>query len=73
MLNLLALSFAGLCYGAQINPIDVLFFDLDEAVSAEDLSYEEQLLVYVFQGLVNDVSLAQPQIMYNAGYMNYDW
>ena len=53
--------------------IEVQFFDLNSAVTIEQLSYEEQLLAYVFQGLVNDVSLNQPQLMFNAAYLNFDW
>ena len=29
---------------------DVLFFDMDAAMAAEALEYEEQLLAFVFQG-----------------------
>eukprot|EP01079_Euglenida_sp_SAG-EU17-18_P006816 gene6816-6506_t len=52
---------------------DVLFFDMDAAVQAESLDYEEQLLAFVFQGLVNEATLDHPRLMFNAGYMNFDW
>ena len=55
------------------SPHQILFFDMDTAVKAESLSYEEQLLAYVFQGLVNDASLDAPALMFDAGYMNFDW
>lgn len=54
-------------------PLDVMFFDMDSAVKTQQLNYEEQLLAFVFQGLINDASLKQPQLMLNAGYMNFDW
>ena len=53
--------------------VDVLFFDMDAAVVAETLDYEEQLVAFVFQGLVNHRSLPHPALMFNAGYMNFDW
>ena len=33
-----------------VGPADVLFFDMDAAMGAEALAYEEQLLAFVFQG-----------------------
>ena len=52
---------------------EVLFFDMDAAVQAEDLDYEEQLVAFVFQGLVNEMGAPRPTVMFKAGYMNFDW
>ena len=58
---------------AEVGPADVLFFDMDAAMGAEALSYEEQLLAFVFQGLVNRADRPHPAVLFNAGYINYDW
>lgn len=55
------------------DPADVLFFDMDAAMGAEALEYEEQLLAFVFQGLVNRADRTLPAVLFNAGYINYDW
>ena len=54
-------------------PVPVLFFDLDAVVTRDLLSYEEQLLAFVFEGLVNRAGKGQPTIMYNGAFMNFDW
>ena len=54
-------------------PVSVLWFDLDAVVKRDALSYEEQLLAYVFEGLVNRASLAQPRLLFNGAYINFDW
>ena len=59
--------------GTSTVPANVLFFDMDAAVIAESLDYEEQLVAFVFEGLVNEMSLSAPTVMFKAGYMNYDW
>lgn len=64
---LLALS------GTKADPGTVLWFDMDAAVQAESLAYEEQLVAFVFQGLVNEAGQELPAVMFNAGYMNFDW
>lgn len=71
---------AAFCRGAASSshaevddPADVLFFDMDAAMGAEALAYEEQLLAFVFQGLVNRADRPHPAILFNAGYINYDW
>ena len=51
-------------------PPQVLFFDMDAAVVAEKLDYEEQLVAFVFQGLVNVAGSATPTVMFNAGCEN---
>ena len=58
---------------ANVSPPKVLFFDMDAAVEAEKLTYREQLIAFVFEGLVNHVELPHPRVMFNAGYMNFDW
>ena len=50
-----------------------MFFDMDAAVVAQSLDYEEQLVAFVFEGLVNHAASAHPTVMFNAGYMNFDW
>jgi len=52
---------------------EVLFFDMDSAVVAESLDYEEQLVAFVFEGLVNHAAAPHPTVMFDAGYMNFDW
>lgn len=47
------LTLATLASAACSVPLPVLWYDLSAVVEAEALSYEEQLLVYVFEGLVN--------------------
>jgi hypothetical protein len=54
-------------------PADVLFFDMDAAVATEQLGYPEQLVAFVFEGLVNEAGAVHPTVMFNAGYMNFDW
>lgn len=54
-------------------PPEVMFFDMDAAVVAEALDYEEQLVAFVFEGLVNHADATHPTVMFNAGYMNFDW
>ena len=52
-------------------PVQVLWFDLATVVARDALSYEEQLLAYVFEGLVNRA--AAPVLMFDAGPANFDW
>ena len=59
--------------GTAAAPSEVLFFDMDAAVIAEQLDYTEQLTAFVFEGLVNEMGAASPTVMFKAGYMNYDW
>jgi hypothetical protein len=68
-----ALALCTACTGAlslaaaPSSPIDVLWFDLQAAASAESLTYEEQLLAFTFQGLVNREGAGLlPQLMYDA-------
>ena len=42
-------------------------------MGAEALEYEEQLLAFVFQGLVNRADRAHHAVLFNAGFINYDW
>jgi hypothetical protein len=49
----------------------VLFFDLDAAVATESLDYHEQLLAFVFEGLVNKAGAQSPTIQFNAAFMNF--
>ena len=72
-MRLLLLLAAAAARAAATTPADVLFFDMDAAVVAEQLEYEEQLVAFVFEGLVNDKDAAAPTLMLNAGYMNFDW
>eukprot|EP00928_Gymnodinium_smaydae_P081607 TRINITY_DN65093_c0_g1_i1.p1 TRINITY_DN65093_c0_g1~~TRINITY_DN65093_c0_g1_i1.p1 ORF type:complete len:650 (+),score=107.54 TRINITY_DN65093_c0_g1_i1:243-1952(+) len=46
---------------------------MDAAVAAEDLSYQEELIAYVFEGLVKHMEAKQPFVMFNGGYLNFDW
>jgi hypothetical protein len=41
---------------------EVLFFDLDAAVTSQQLSYEEQLFAFVLQGLANGAEDAAPTL-----------
>lgn len=43
------------------SPPEVLFFDMDAAVAAEKLTYREQLVAFVFEGLVNHADAPHPQ------------
>ena len=58
---------------AEAAPAGIFFFDMDKAVIAESLDYEEQLVAFVFEGLVNEKNLSAPTVMLKAGYMNFDW
>jgi hypothetical protein len=51
--------------------IDVLWFDLAAASRAEAFTYEDALLAFTFQGLVNRGAL--PQLMFDAAPWNFDW
>eukprot|EP01052_Picozoa_sp_SAG31_P047522 SAG31_NODE_9548_length_1260_cov_1.166236_1_plen_296_part_00 len=68
-----SLALASASAVAAANVAEVLFFDMDAAVEAENLEYEEQLVAFVFEGLVNQAGAPQPTVMFNAGYMNFDW
>ena len=75
LLPLFSLLFAFVVNGSPTSPVKIFFFDLDTAVSSSSLSYKEQLVAFVFQGLVNDATTASapPKLMFSAGFMNYDW
>ena len=57
----------------------VWFFDLDTAIAEQQLSYHEQLITFVFEGLLNrpsassETAATAPKIMFNAGQLNFDW
>jgi hypothetical protein len=55
--TLLAQAAPQLPLPAGFVPAEVLWFDLNATVTAESLGYEEQLLAFVLQGIVNDMSL----------------
>ena len=62
------------CSLAQGTPIDVLWFDLSTAARAESFTYEEQMMAFTFQGIVNrEGSDLLPQLMFNASTWNFDW
>ena len=46
-------------------PPEVFFFDLDEAVTKQSLDYEEQLVAFVFEGLVNQQDDPNPTVCFN--------
>ena len=46
-------------------PPEVFFFDLDEAVTKQSLDYEEQLVAFVFEGLVNQQGDPNPTVCFN--------
>ena len=54
------------------SPLPVLWYDLNTVVNNESLTYEEQMMVFVFQGLVNRPS-GNPRLMLDGAYMNFDW
>ena len=54
------------------SPVEVHFFDLDAARSAEGLEYDELALVFTLQGLVNRLE-SPPKLMLNAAFLNFDW
>ena len=54
--------------------IDVLWFDLAAASRAESFTYDDALLAFTFQGLVNRAGPgALPQLMFDAAPWNFDW
>ena len=62
------------CLVASAAPVAVRWFDLASANAREIYTYDEQLLIFVFQGLVNAASnTGQPQLMYDAAPWNFDW
>jgi hypothetical protein len=57
---------------AAVAPAPVYFWDMDAAIKAEDLNYEEKALAFTLEGLLNEVG-SPPTIMYNAGFLDFDW
>ena len=54
-------------------PITVKWWDIDAAVSAQKLNYEEQALAFTLQGLANKRSAGKPTLMFKAGFLDFDW
>ena len=54
-------------------PIPVKWWDIDAAVQAQQLTYEEQALAFTLQGLANKRSAGQPTLMFKAGFLDFDW
>lgn len=55
------------------NVPDILYFDMDAAVKTQKLSYSEQLIAFVAEGLANSADATAPVVLFNAAYMNFDW
>jgi hypothetical protein len=53
--------------------VAVKWWDIDAAVSAQKLGYEEQALAFTVQGLANKRSAGRPALMFKAGYLDFDW
>jgi len=55
----------------------IYYFDMDAAMVAGEtqLTYAEQAAAFAFQGVLNSksTSTVHPQVMFNAGYANFDW
>ena len=66
-----ALAALAVAAAAAAPAVQVLWFDLATVVARDALSYEEQLLAYVFEGLVNRRAGA-PVLMFDAGPANFD-
>ena len=47
--------------------------DIDAAVQAQQLGYEEQALAFALQGLANKRSAGRPTRMFKAGFLDFDW
>ena len=54
-------------------PIPVKWWDIDAAVQAQQLDYEEQALAFALQGLANKRSAGRPTLMFKAGFLDFDW
>ena len=50
----------------------VFFWDMDAAVLVENLGYEEKVLAFTAQGLLNEVG-GSPVLFFNAGFLDFDW
>ena len=71
-----SLSFVLFCHfvaGSATTAPEILWFDYDAAVAAQKLDYEEQVVAFTFEGLVNNKEAAAPTVLFQAGTMNYDW
>ena len=60
-LTFFLVEFAWLVLASHARP-EVFFFDLDEAVTKQSLNYEEQLVAFVFEGLVNQRDDPNPTV-----------
>ena len=60
-------------------PPTVYYYDMDAAMKhvgeQPPLTYAEQASAFTFQGIMNSKTKAtiHPQVMFNAGYANFDW
>jgi hypothetical protein len=70
--RLIALMLAALAMPTLATPASVLYWDMDTAVAAEQLSYAEQALALTLQGLINRDSPTQ-KVMFKAGFLDFDW
>eukprot|EP01050_Picozoa_sp_SAG11_P003985 SAG11_NODE_242_length_11757_cov_9.613999_1_plen_1005_part_00 len=53
--------------------VAVKWWDIDAAVQEQKLNYEEQVLAFALQGLVNQRSEGKPTLMFKAGFLDFDW
>lgn len=65
-------SLATLPSPVSLAPITVKWWDMDAAMASQQLSYEEQALAFVAQGLANRRGAA-PTLMLQAGFLDFDW
>lgn len=66
LLSLLSVVVAREGVALRSAPIEVLWFDLAASAAVEALSYEEQMLAFVFQGLVNGGASSAPNVIISA-------
>jgi hypothetical protein len=72
-LQCLTVSLANAELAASSYPRQMFYWDMDEAVDRQRLSYEEQLAALAFQGLVNDKGDQDPTVFFKAGLFDFDW
>jgi hypothetical protein len=70
--QLLAVMFSSAATAAAA-PIAVKWWDIDAAVQAQQLNYEEQTLAFALQGLANKRKAGRPTLMFKAGFLDFDW
>jgi hypothetical protein len=71
---------ASACAVATAAPPDVppvvFYWDMDASLAPntkeEKLTYEEQVLAFTFQGLMNERG-SPPELFFNAGFLDFDW